>query len=185
MHWRDKTLVVFCAPEHPLAHKRRVTVADLAAQRWCLQHRFADTRRQFTLEVLKRARTIHIVLESDSIPVLIGAVKANVGLGCLPRPCIARELAAGELCELRVDELDLLVPFNIVTHKQVTRTEAQERFIAMLRAGTGEAAGALGRRRRGRRAAAPRGGGEASGHDGRRGATMGISAPRGRWLGAA
>lgn len=129
IRWRDEALTVFCSPKNPLALRKKVAVAELAEQRWCLQHRFADSRRQFTLELLKRVPSIDITLESDSVPVLIKAVEDDIGISCLPRPCIAQELKDGRLCELNVSGLDLSIPLSIVSHKLVKRGEMHARFI--------------------------------------------------------
>jgi len=132
IRWRDETLTVFCSPKNPLALRKNVTVSELAEQRWCLQQRFADSRRQFTLEMLKRVPSIDITLESDSVAVLIKAVEAGIGVSCLPRPCIARGLTEGRLCELHVSDLDLRVPLSIVSHKLVKHSDIHSSFIEMV-----------------------------------------------------
>lgn len=128
--WRKESLVVFGAPDHPLAQVKRLRAADLAGQRWCLQHRFSDTRRQFTLEFLDHVPTIDVALESDSLNVLKSAVQAHVGLGCLPRPCITQELQAGTLRELPVDDLKLTIPLSIIERKSVRKSTQHTRFMA-------------------------------------------------------
>src|SRR5688572_2156295 len=35
--WRDDTLVIFCGPTHPLAHKKCLTDEDLLAARWIVR----------------------------------------------------------------------------------------------------------------------------------------------------
>lgn len=130
--WREESLTVFCSPKNALAKKMKLKLANLAGQRWCLQHRFADSRRQFTLEVLKRIPSIDIVMESDSVPLIIKSVEDDVGLSCLPRPCIEKELNTGSLVELKVPELELTVPFSIVSHKLVKGSELQSQFVEMV-----------------------------------------------------
>jgi DNA-binding transcriptional LysR family regulator len=128
--WREEALVVFCAPEHPLAARTgRLKAADLQGQKWCLQHRFSDTRRQFTLALLQRIPSIDIVLESDSLNILQQAVMENIGMGCLPRPCIAQALASGHLVELPIKDLALGFPITIVTRQSVRKTTQHEDFV--------------------------------------------------------
>ncbi len=134
--WREERLTIFCSPDNTLAGQQTVNVADLAGQRWCLQHRFADSRRQFTLEVLKRIPSINVVMESDSVPLIIRSVVDEVGISCLPRPCITKELETGELVEVKVDGLDLSVPYSVVSHKRVRGSELQNRFIEKVMAAT-------------------------------------------------
>lgn len=103
IRWRNEALTVCCSPRHPLASRRNLLASGLDRQRWCLQHRLADTRRQFTLAMLKRLPAIDVVFESDSLHLLTEAVSADVGLGCLPRPCISRQLEQGTLSLTRRD----------------------------------------------------------------------------------
>lgn len=128
--WRQEDLVVFCSPQHRLAaNKKSLKAIDLSDQRWCLQHRFSDTRRQFTLALLEHIDAMDIVLESDSLRVLKKAVASNIGMGCLPRPCIAGGLASGQLVELPIKDLSLSIPISIVTRQAVRKTAHHMDFI--------------------------------------------------------
>lgn len=128
--WSRESLVVFSSPAHPLAKVKRLKAADLAGQRWCLQHRFSDTRRQFTLELMEHVPSIDVVLESDSLNILRSAVQADLGLGCLPRPCIAQELRDGRLCALPVDDFKLTIPLSIVSCKSVRKSPQHISFVS-------------------------------------------------------
>lgn len=129
VRWRKESLVVFSSPTHPLAKKKRLRAVDLAGQRWCLQHRFSDSRRQFTLELLDHVPTINVVLESDSLNVLRSAVQSNVGLGCLPRPCISEELSDGRLCALPIEDFKLTIPLSLISRRSVRKSAQHTSFI--------------------------------------------------------
>jgi DNA-binding transcriptional LysR family regulator len=130
VRWRTESLVVFCSPKHPLAaRKGRITTAALRGESWCLQHRFADSRRQFMLALLSRLPSAEVVLESDSVQVLVQAVATNIGLGCLPRPCIADELANGQVRELHLRDLELDIPFSIISRKGARRSRSHSAFM--------------------------------------------------------
>lgn len=130
VRWRKESLVVFCSPQHPLARRKRLKAADLKDEKWCLQHRFSDTRRQFTLALLNHLPTLEVILESDSLNILRSAVEAGLGLGCLPRPCVARELDQMRLCALEIGDLDLTVPISIISRKDVRKSKHHEDFVA-------------------------------------------------------
>lgn len=130
--WFTDRITPFAAPDHPLVG-RPVTSADLAEHSWFLQPRFADSRREFTYALLMKVDTIDVALESDSIIIIKAAVSTGRGLGCLPRPCIAREIAAGTLVELDVTDLDLQMPFSIVTHRDLRLGAAHQSFIEQAR----------------------------------------------------
>lgn len=130
--WLNSQHSIFCHPEHPLLQRRRLRAYDLRNERWCLQHRFADSRRQFTLAILSRLQTIEVVLQSDSINTIKHAVSRGIGLGCLPHPCVAKEIESGSLGELHPTDLDLNLPFSIVMRKDVRRSAAQLAFLDTL-----------------------------------------------------
>jgi DNA-binding transcriptional LysR family regulator len=132
IRWRKSVFSVFCSPHHPLAGEKRVSTRDLEDESWCLQHRHADSRRQFTLAALNRMDTMNVVLESDSLSIIKAAVRNGIGLGCLPRDCIASELEAGTLTELAVEGLELAIPFCIVLREGLRRSAAATAFIDSL-----------------------------------------------------
>lgn len=127
--WFNDTFAIFCAPEHELATAGPIPAQRLAGQPWCLQPRFSDSRRQFTYGLLTLVDSIDIALESDSIPLVKAAVAGGVGLGCLPRPTVAREVDAGSLVEIEVTDLDLRMPFSILTRQGAAPSSAQADFI--------------------------------------------------------
>ncbi|WP_185996316.1 LysR family transcriptional regulator [Nocardioides campestrisoli] len=132
MPWGRGSLTVFCSPDHPLAGRRNLLAEDLSPYSWCLQHRFADSRRQFTLAMLNRVASMDIVLESDSVNIIKAVVAAGDRLGCLPRPCLEAELHNGRLVELDVSGLDLTIPFSLVTRKDLRRSSALNSFVEFI-----------------------------------------------------
>jgi DNA-binding transcriptional LysR family regulator len=130
--WGRGTLSVFCSPDHPLAGRRNLHADDLRLYSWCLQHRFADSRRQFILAMLNRVDSMDVVLESDSVTIIKASVAAGDHLGCLPRPCLAAELQAGTLVELDVNGLDLTIPFSLVSRKDLRRSSAANSLVEFI-----------------------------------------------------
>lgn len=130
--WFTDHITLFAAPGHILAG-RPVTSTDLAEHSWFLQPRFADSRRQFTYTLLMKVGTMDVALEAESINVIKAAVSSGRGLGCLPRPCVAREIAAGDLIELDVTDLTLEMPFSIVTHRDLRLGASHQSFIERVR----------------------------------------------------
>lgn len=128
--WFNDRFAIVCAPGHRLTASAALSATDLASESWCLQPRFSDSRRQFTYALLSLLETIDITLESDSISLIKAAVAGGVLLSCLPRPSVARELECGSLAELTVSNLDLKMPFSILTRRGVQLSAAQSDFVA-------------------------------------------------------
>jgi DNA-binding transcriptional LysR family regulator len=124
-------VVVFAAPDHPLAKRESVTVADLCAAQWCLSDASSSTRSILTLGLAHSG--LSIVLETNSAAAIKMAVTSGLGLGCLSRVALEREFAAGELTPLSVQGLVLRRHFNLLSPKGVYKGGVQDAFIAMAR----------------------------------------------------
>jgi len=106
----EDEIVVVAAPSHPLAKKKRLSLADLAAAPWVLREPGSGTR-EVVERALKRVRInpkkLHVVLESWSSETIKGLVETGVGLGFLSRLALRHELAAEALVVLPVEGLQL------------------------------------------------------------------------------
>ncbi|HXC40121.1 MAG TPA: LysR substrate-binding domain-containing protein [Burkholderiales bacterium] len=127
--WMDDELVVFCAPSHRLAGRKAIRPRDLAGENWCLQPLTSITRSSFTRVILTHLNTLHIGLETDSVAAIKQAVADGVGIGCQSRLAIAEELRAGTLRELRLLDVDLKRPFNVVSRKDVRQAALASAFV--------------------------------------------------------
>ncbi|KXU34055.1 hypothetical protein AXK11_08965 [Cephaloticoccus primus] len=102
--WEDE-IVVVASPRHPLAQKRRLGLADLAAAPWVLREPGSGTRAVVE-RALKRARVnpkkLNVVLESWSSETIKGVVETGAGLAFLSRLALRHELTVGTLVVLPV-----------------------------------------------------------------------------------
>ncbi|MCW2830163.1 MAG: RuBisCO operon transcriptional regulator [Aeromicrobium sp.] len=138
--WHADRFVVFASPGHPLATGRPHTPAELSGQRWCLPPRLNDSRWQFAYRLMSLVDEIDIVLESDSTATIKAAVSRGSVLGCLPRPCVADELAAGTLVEIEVSDLDLRIAFSVLVREGLTQSPAHQEFVRRVTASDPSAA---------------------------------------------
>jgi len=127
--WMEDELVVFCAPSHRLAGRKAIRPRDLAGENWCLQPLTSITRSSFTRVILTHLNTLHIGLETDSVAAIKQAVADGVGIGCQSRLAIGDELRAGTLRELRLLDVDLKRPFNVVSRKDIRQAALASAFV--------------------------------------------------------
>ncbi|WP_432523944.1 LysR family transcriptional regulator [Kineococcus sp. SYSU DK006] len=84
--------VAAVGPTHPWAQRRRVRLADLAAEA-CVDFPAGTGGRRQTDEAFTAARlTREVVVETDSVPLLLDLVRAGAGVALLPRSAV-REAA--------------------------------------------------------------------------------------------
>ena len=102
--WRGDELCICASTGHALAARRRLSVADLARQRWLLREAGSGTRR-----LLERAlpAPLDVVLELGQSEAIKQAVIAGLGIAALPRAAIADAVTAGRVVVLPTPFLDL------------------------------------------------------------------------------
>ena len=127
--WRQEDLIIFAPPNHRFAGRAPLYPEALKDEAWCLQFRATSTRNTLMSPILKHIPMLKIVLETQSIEALKGAVRAGIGIGCLSRHAIANELETGVLAELHVTGLDLSRPLSVISHADVELSDMHQEFI--------------------------------------------------------
>ena len=132
----DEILLVV-APDHPFAHRTRVTLEDLANQDFILREADSGTRT-VTMEGL-RARGFdleqaRIVAEFGSCEAVRESIKAGIGCGFISALAVAEDAKRGTLKTLRVEEVDLRRRFHLLTRRGRRLSPVAELFIGQLRA---------------------------------------------------
>jgi DNA-binding transcriptional LysR family regulator len=135
--WRDDELVVFCAPAHPLARKRRLDDGDLRGAAWIVREQGSGTRQTFDRAMTGILAELRIALALQHTEAIKGAVAARLGVGCLSRICVAQELGRGSLKECRVPHRDLRRQFYFLLHRQKYRGAGVQRWLTLCRTAQG------------------------------------------------
>lgn len=100
VHWRDDELVVVAGAEHPWSRDKRVTPEQLAAAPWIMREKGSGTREIFE-DAMDRAGISHaIALEFGHTEAIKNGVAAGLGVSCLSRIAVDRELEYGRLVEV-------------------------------------------------------------------------------------
>lgn len=124
--------VVFAAPSHPLARRKRASLGDLRAASWCLRESPSLTRVHLST-TLGGGGLNNIRFVANTYEAVKKAVKAGVGLGFASERVIAREVAAGELVVLKTDSVALNRRFTIIAPKRVYQGALPTAFTEHLR----------------------------------------------------
>jgi DNA-binding transcriptional LysR family regulator len=137
---RDE-LVVICPPGHALAKKKRIKLADLAAQPLILQQRGSGVRA--VLESAFRAagirmRDLEITLELGLQQSVRVAVLDGLGITVISRLAVDRDLAEGRLVAVEVEGAVLARDFSLVRHAGRTPSRVSEGFVQYAREHLGD-----------------------------------------------
>lgn len=133
-----ETLVVVCAPEHPLAGRAVARLADLKGERWLAFPRPADGGEAWaeTLFALFLTRGVADIRWTaiDSLTAQKRLAEAGFGLGLMPENAVAEERAAGRLAVIGVGDLAASNPVRAVVRKGGYLSGAAKALLDMLAA---------------------------------------------------
>lgn len=129
MEWQNDELLVFAAPEHPLAQKAALSDEDLLSARWILREPGSGTRQTFDRAMRGLLPQLSIFMELEHTEAIKRAVEANLGLGCLSAICLAPALERGDIKALPVPQRDMRRLFYVALHAKKLRTQAIVNFL--------------------------------------------------------
>lgn len=115
--WREDELVVFAAPDHPLARKRKPTLQQALAADWILREPGSGTRAAFERALGAQGAGLHVRLALEHTEAIKGAVAAGLGLGCVSRLAVQDAFEYGSLVPLSFPELALQRQFYLIHHR--------------------------------------------------------------------
>ncbi len=98
--WRDDELVVVAGAEHPWAMEKSVTPEQLAVGSWIMREKGSGTREIFEDAMEKAGISYMIALEFGHTEAIKNGVAAGLGVSCLSRIAVERELKDGRLVEV-------------------------------------------------------------------------------------
>jgi DNA-binding transcriptional LysR family regulator len=132
--WRKDELVVFCAPKHPFARRRRaLDDEDLRKAAWIVRERGSGTRQTFDRAMRGLLPELHIALALQHTEAIKVAVRSGLGVGCLSRLALLDDFKAGTLCPCRVPHRELGRLFFFLLHRQKFRSPGIQRWLQLCR----------------------------------------------------
>jgi DNA-binding transcriptional LysR family regulator len=133
LHWRKDELVVFCAPDHPLAGRPWLTDEELLAAQWIVRESGSGTRQHFEWAMHGLLPELDIALELQHTEAIKRAVEAGLGIGCLSAITLMEAFKRGSLVPLPVPQRSFQRNFYFVLHRNKYRSHGIERWLEMCR----------------------------------------------------
>lgn len=130
--FEDRNIVV--APvNHPLSNRRRLTAEDLTKENLLLREKGSGVRNLFDAVMKSKELKVNPIWESYTSDALIQAVKAEIGIAVLPERIARPYIDRGEMCELKITDLDLRRRLIIFRHRSSILSEDAQKFIELVR----------------------------------------------------
>lgn len=127
-------LAFIVSPEHPLASRTSVSIAELGMATF-IAHNVVSPYRQVVLSRFQEHRVpLNMDVEMPTIETIRKLVQRNEGVTFLPRMCVDQEIQQGSLCEVEVPELrDVKREIRVVYPRQRQLSRATQAFLDLLR----------------------------------------------------
>ncbi|MFI8479611.1 LysR family transcriptional regulator [Pseudomonas sp. NPDC078700] len=129
--WVEDELVVFCAPQHPLAHSKIASVEELSREAWILREQGSGTRLTFDQAMRHHPNPLNIRLELEHTEAIKRAVESGLGIGCISRLALRDAFRRGSLVPVETPDLDLCRQFYFIWHQQKYQTAAMRAFLEL------------------------------------------------------
>jgi len=134
--WIADELIVFSAPDHPLAKLGNISIEQLLQEPWILREKGSGTRETFDRALRNNHAKLNIRLELEHTEAIKRAVESGLGIGCISRLALKDAFRRGSLVPLATPELNLGRYFYFLWHKQKYQTTSMREFIALCKAMT-------------------------------------------------
>ncbi|MDE2303466.1 MAG: LysR family transcriptional regulator [Sphingomonadales bacterium] len=130
--WRTDELLLVAAPDHPLASRRGLALADLATARWCMRESWSSISARLRYMLHEHAGQLDVVFESTSNWAVRHAVLAGVGVGCLSRALVQSDIDHARLVPLDVPDFRYTRALSLARPRHIWRSRLVKSFDAFI-----------------------------------------------------
>ena len=129
--WRDDALVVIAGKDHPWAKQKKISNAMLEKAPWIMREKGSGTREVFESAMKEKGISGSIYMELGHTEAIKKAVEAGLGVSCLSRTAVSRELTRKWLVEVKTN-LDLRRRLTVLTRDGGYQTKLLKAFLSVL-----------------------------------------------------
>ncbi|MBP6096385.1 MAG: LysR family transcriptional regulator [Methyloversatilis sp.] len=132
-YFLDNPLVAIAPPSHALAGVARLSLADLAEERFIMREQGSGTRIAIEHYLEQQCATLNVRMELGSNEAIKQAVAGGLGLSILSRHTLHREPAReDEVVVLPVDGFPLMTRWQLAHLRSRRMSRAAQAFLALL-----------------------------------------------------
>ncbi|MFB3885768.1 MAG: selenium metabolism-associated LysR family transcriptional regulator [Thermodesulfobacteriota bacterium] len=134
--YEEDEIIVVAPPGHPLARKKKGSLADLLGEPWIIREEGSGTQMAVEKELRKKGQSLkqfNIVMEMGSTSAMKEGVKAGLGLAFISKRAVEEELRQGLFSRIHVEEIDPISrQIYIVSHCGRTPSPIAMEFLRFL-----------------------------------------------------
>jgi DNA-binding transcriptional LysR family regulator len=131
-------LAFIVSPQHRLAGRKSVTIADLGMENF-IAHNVISPYRDVVLRSFERHKVpLHMDIEMPTVETIRKLVQRNEGVAFLPRMCVEQEIEQKRLCEVHVKEISVDRQIRLVYPSRRVLSHAAQAFLKLVKSPGGE-----------------------------------------------
>jgi DNA-binding transcriptional LysR family regulator len=130
--WQEQEMVLVVPPNHRLAGKQSIHIAELNGEDFVAFTSELRIRRKLDRWLRDVKVSVTVVHEFDNTENIKRAVEIGSGVTILPEPTLKREIDAGLLCSVKLEDVNWYRPLGIVHKRHKTLSTAAEKLVELL-----------------------------------------------------
>ena len=120
-------------PEHPFAQRKQISIRDLGLET-IIAHNIASPYRQIVLDAFQKYQVpLKMDIEMPTVETIKKMVQDQMGVAFVPRMCVQSEVAAGQLVEVPVRELQVARKIHLVHPARRHLSHAARAFLELVK----------------------------------------------------
>ena len=120
-------------PGHPFAPRKQISIRDLGSET-IIAHNIASPYRQIVLDAFQKYQVpLKMDIEMPTVETIKKMVQDQMGVAFVPRMCVQSEVAAGQLVEVPVRELQVARKIHLVHPARRHLSHAARAFLELVK----------------------------------------------------
>ena len=120
-------------PSHPFAARKQISIRDLGSET-VIAHNIASPYRQIVLDAFQKNQVpLKMDIEMPTVETIKKMVQDQMGVAFVPRMCVQSEMAAGQLVEVPVRELQVARKIHLVHPARRHLSHAARAFLELVK----------------------------------------------------
>jgi len=125
-------LAFVVSPQHRLAHRKSVTIGELAEENFIAHNVVSPYREVVVREFMAHKVPLRMDVEMPTIETIRKLVERNMGVAFLPRMCVEQEIEQKRLCEVRVKEMHVERKIRLIYPTRRGLSHAAKAFLEVV-----------------------------------------------------
>lgn len=125
----EDELVLICGSKHRFAGRNAIGTAELSGEKFILREKGSGTRKLFEDTMGANQLTWNSSWTCNNADTIKMAVSECLGISLISERAVSSEVAAGLLCQMKIEGMQFKRQFKIVYHKNKYITKSMEQFV--------------------------------------------------------